>query len=242
MLSRALPIKRKARSQIRVASLRRVFNSDRKRPFDAYVGRLCVLYEDLRIEVRAIAARSMARLDVLDSREQHEGDRVRIGRYRRYYFLRRSIGTVWEFAEGLRLLNGCVDFKMIEADFDPETKGSWNAAIAFFRDKEAFVKRVRNDIGGHFGSEAARFAVENLSKDAVGKLEVMTDADLQPTGPRLHFAAEIAACALGRHLSGTDVDAAIRHVIANVLVEAYHHAARCVQALVALYLWPKFGR
>jgi hypothetical protein len=224
-----------------VASLRRIFNSDRKRPLDAFIGRLCVLYEDMRIEVRSIAAHSMPRLDVLDSREQHGGDLMRVGRYRRYYFLRRSIGTVWEFAEALRLLNGCVDFKVIEGDFDLELKADWDTAIAFFRANEGLVKRIRNDLGGHFGCDASFFAIESLARDTVGKLEVMTDASGQPREPRLHFAGEIAASALGRHLCGKDLHAAIKHLIADVLVRAYKHAATCVQILVAVYLWPKFG-
>src|SRR6185295_17600985 len=58
----------------------------------ARIARVCVLYEDLRIEVLAMAEKRISRLD-------QNGDR-----FRRLYFLRRSIASLFEFAEALRLL------------------------------------------------------------------------------------------------------------------------------------------
>lgn len=54
------------RTQTRIAELRRIFRSNQKRLLDAYIARLCVLYEDLRIELFAISADSIPNLDVLD--------------------------------------------------------------------------------------------------------------------------------------------------------------------------------
>ena len=98
---------------------------------------MSVLYEDLRIETMAIAEDSIPALDVTDPR------------YRRHYFLRRSIATLVEFAEALRLLNNCSDFNDVRSGFDMEVIEKWGEGITFFRENEAFLERIRNDTGGH---------------------------------------------------------------------------------------------
>jgi hypothetical protein len=229
-------------SEVRTAPLLAVFNSDRKRLLDAHLARLCVLYEDLRIETFAISADSIAKLDVLDPLDENSEDLARVGRYRRNYFLRRSIGTLFEFAEGLRLLNECPDFSLIKADFDAYVRGIWAEATDFFQQNEGLIKEIRNDIGGHFGLPAAQFAVENLNVDAVGKIEVILDEDRRPRDPRLHFAGEIAASAMCKRLPGHDLHEEMGDLIKNRVAEGYRQATMCVQALVALHLWPRFGR
>ena len=54
---------KKLQSQIRVAELRRVFRSDEEQLVDAHIARLCVLYEDLRIELKGVSAASIPLLD-----------------------------------------------------------------------------------------------------------------------------------------------------------------------------------
>jgi len=232
---------RRLRSTTLVAAdLRRVFRSDEKRLVDAYVARLCVLYEDLRIEISAINANSIPSLDILDPAA--EGlDVKEVGKYRRNYFLRRSIGTLYEFAEGLRLLAACPDFAGVSAAFDGDTAAQWNAATGFFQSKERLIQNVRNDIGGHFGGKAAIYAVPNLSTGTVGKIEIKYDDQNCPRPPELHCAGEIAESAFPRHLPGTSVDEQVGGFMKDVLKPGYRHATQCVHVLVVLYLWPRFG-
>ena len=231
---------RRLRSRTLIADLRRVFRSDEKRLIDAYVARLSVLYEDLRIEILAINADSIPRLDVLDPVEENTEFR-NIGKYRRNYFLRRSIGTLYEFAEGLRLLSECPDFAGVRATFDDETAIQWNAATAFFHSQERLIQNVRNDIGGHFGSKAAIYAVPNLSPGAVATIDIFYDAEQLPCPPQLRFAGEIAAAAFTKHLPGNTVEEQVGGFMQNVLVPGYRHATECVHVLVVFYLWPRFG-
>lgn len=231
---------RPLRSKTLVADLRRVFRSDEKRLVDAYVARLCVLYEDLRIEILAINANNIPSLDVLDPAGENLEFKD-VGKYRRNYFLRRSIGTLYEFAEGLRLLAACPDFAWVSAAFDDDTAAEWNAAIGFFHSKERLIQSVRNDIGGHFGSKAAIYAVPNLGTGTVCKIEIKYDVQNSPRPPELHFAGEIAASAFLRHLPGTSVDEQVGGFMTDVLVQGYRHATECVHVLVVLYLWPRFG-
>lgn len=231
---------RQVSSQTRVGELRRVFRADQKQPFDAFIARLCVLYEDLRIELFAISADSIPPLDTLDPAEEN-AEKQEIGKYRRNYFLRRSIGTLYEFAEGLRLLEGCPEFASILATSDTETAAVWTGAIAFFRSKESLIKQVRHDIGGHFGSKAAIYAVANLSPKAVSKVQLTYRGPNRRCDPRLHFAGDIAASAFLRHLPGATVHEQVERFLKGVLVEGYRHATNSVQVLLALILWPRFG-
>ena len=102
--------KTKQHTRMRSSSLRQVFRSDLSRDFDAHLAQLCVLYEDLRIEVSALTAKRLPRLDVLDPSGDHSDEPGNIGRYRKLYFLRRSIATIREFAECLGGLRNCPAF------------------------------------------------------------------------------------------------------------------------------------
>jgi hypothetical protein len=207
---------------------------------DAFIARLCVLYEDLRIEVFAIKASNIHELDVLDPAGEST-DVLAVGKYRKNYFLRRSVGTLSEFAEGLRLLDDDRDFRKMAASLDRDLETLWKTSVNFFDSKEELINNIRNDIGGHFGCKAAIYAVSNLLPDAIGKIEFIYDHHNVPRDPRLHFAGEIAATASLRHLSGATAEEKVAGFIKDLIVEAYRHAAQSVHVLVALYLWPRFG-
>jgi hypothetical protein len=57
-------------SKIRVGKLRKVFNSDNPRDFDAHVAQLAVLYEDLRIELFSMRGPRVAELDTVESSDE----------------------------------------------------------------------------------------------------------------------------------------------------------------------------
>jgi hypothetical protein len=203
-----------SRKQTRNASLREVFSADQNRQLNAKLARLCVLYEDLRVEMCGIAEPSIPALDILDLEKDNKCTPQRIGRYRRYYFVRRSIGTIREFAEALRSINGDPDLQL----------------------NESLLKAIRNDIGGHFGHQAALNALDRLSPDAYSAIELVDGRDL-----RLHFAGEIAASALLPHLPNDDIKE-YAALLRDCIKPAYKHATRCVQILVLKYLWGRFGK
>jgi len=106
---------RRQRSQVKFGNIREVLRTHRKNPFDAHLARLCVLYEDLRMEIEGIRARNVPKLDVLDPRRDHLDHPERMGSYRRHYFLRRSIATLREFAECFGELRKCPEFQALLA-------------------------------------------------------------------------------------------------------------------------------
>jgi hypothetical protein len=228
------------RSVVRMAVLRHVFNSNRERMLDAHIARLAVLYEDLRVETSAIKAHSIPCLDVLDPEHEYRESPARIGSYRSHYFLRRSISTLSEFAEGLRLLTECEEFVLIKQSWNEAAERTWSDGVQFFTARERAIKEIRNDVGGHFGLTAARFAIQNLTPSTMGRVEVITE-DGGCLGPLLHFAGEIAASSIFRHIPGNNREDEFNKLIDWVLV-GYRHAIECVQTLVAIYLWPRLGR
>jgi hypothetical protein len=192
----------------------------------AHVARLAVLYEDLRIECLALVEPSIPVLDVTDER------------YRANYFLRRCIATLVEFSETIRLLDECAEFQAVKARFSGELRNYWNEGFLVFHTNEEFLERVRNDIGGHFGLKAAVFALENLSPEAVGKIE--SRGETKPT-MHLPFAGELVATATLRHLQGSTSQEKFSHLMSTVKV-GFRHATRCAHCVAYSYLWERFGR
>jgi hypothetical protein len=88
------------RQTIRTAPLQRVFDPHKKpRLFDAKLVRACVLFEDLRVEIRGARERSLPALDILDPEEENRLSPAGTGQYRRFYFIRRSLATLRDFGE-----------------------------------------------------------------------------------------------------------------------------------------------
>ncbi len=218
-------------SKMRAGKLRDVFQSGSAEQIHEHIARLAVLYEDLRIEMYAIAADDIPALDQLDQR------------YRRLYFVRRSIATLEECSDALVNVDQCPSFNRIKSR--PKGKGGnwdlWDAAIVFFRQNRDFIKKVRNDIGGHFGRTASRHALQHLEPTATGIIEVAADQQGKGADVKLHFAGEIAATATLRHLEGSDVSDRLLKLI-ETTKEGYGHATKAVQTLAAHYLFERFGR
>jgi hypothetical protein len=208
--------------------LRSVFVPSHRSIVPENIARLAVLYEDLRIELRGASTSSIRKLDEMDPR------------YRRNYFVRKCIGTTVEFAEAIRLLDQSPDFKAIKSRFPGWARRQWTEAVKFFSRHERLLKDVRNDIGGHFGIKAAKYAIANSHADAVGKLQVIDIG-----GPRarfyLNFVGEIVAVASLRHLTGTTSAQRFSGLL-RILVVSFRHSTRCVNAIIATYLWERFGR
>ena len=84
------------KSKFYVKELDRVFTNGSL--LDAHISRVAVLYEDLRLEMMAASEVSLPTLDTIGME------------HRRIYFARRSIGTLRELAEAIRLLDELPEF------------------------------------------------------------------------------------------------------------------------------------
>ena len=218
-------------TKTRFKELRSVFRSDAPSLMHGYIAQLMVLYEDLRIELYGITEGDLGKLDSLDAR------------YRVHYFLRRSIGTWCEFAQAIRLLDQLNDFGPMKRGFAPQAIMKWDKAVRYFKRNERFVKNIRNDIGGHFGGEAARYAVENFRPGDLGKLEI-TQYDSRHAGAKLYFAGEIVAVATFRRLPGgpeKETWAWEYRRLLRIVKAGWRYATSSTRSIVAHYLWARFG-
>lgn len=191
-----------------------------------HVARLVVLYEDLRIEAYGFSSKPIKTLELID-------------KYRSIYFLRRSIVTLREFAEACRLLNDCTDFQNKKALFDRDSMIKWDEATLFFREQEDLLNLVRNDLGGHFGLPAAKYAVENIKSRIPAKLE-LSFGPRERVNVKFHFAGEIAATAFCRHLAGPTSRAKLNKLVSETLVPGFKHATDLMSPIVDLFILPRF--
>jgi len=208
--------------------------------FDAHLAQLCVLYQDLRIELAAASARSLPLLDVLDSSVEHASTPQKIGGYRRLYFVRRSIATIREFADCLRYLRKCPEFARLRESAD-HTAEIFDAALRFFSTNADTFRTSRNNIGGHFGMESAKFAVSRLDSKTVGRIEFVMDQQDRTANMRLHFVHEIVSIAATKGLPGATPQEKVETLFDKVS-DAYQHATKVVQAMVNAELWQRFGK
>ena len=229
-------------TQTRIRRLRDVFRCEGNELLDAQVASLSVLYEDLRVEMTGIAARSLPVLDVLEPEKEFLDRPELIGNFRQLYFMRRSIATVTEFAETLRLLHRNPRWTAFVEALRPDSREyateTLASAIAFFAHKEPLIKKIRNDIGGHFGQKTARSALSFIAAESIGKMEIVTKGD--DSDIRLNFATEIAASALLKHLPGQNIDA-FKDLLTDTIIGGYRHATRSVQIICGIWLWQRFG-
>jgi hypothetical protein len=96
-----IPQRKPIVTRLRYGRLSAVFPTQRNKLLHQQIARLCVLFEDLRIEVSGMAAEDLGRLDEVDPK------------LRGLYFLRRSVGTLHEFTEALREIDQSVEFTEI---------------------------------------------------------------------------------------------------------------------------------
>src|ERR1700756_4122568 len=85
-------------TRLRSGNLSNIFSVHIRKQLHQDIARLCVLFEDLRIEIAGIATKELGPLD--DAGEKG----------RSLYFLRRSIGTLHEFANALDKIDNSPEF------------------------------------------------------------------------------------------------------------------------------------
>src|SRR6476620_3496134 len=139
--------------------LREIFKDNRD--LSVHVARLSVLFEDLRLE--SSAARYQGPIEQLDTSGKH---------YRYFYFIRRLLVSIDEFAGALHQINANAEWKRLRKDFDPDTELRWDSAVKYFASYRKRYDDHRDSIGGHFKEKTAAFAIENLRPDSTGTIEI----------------------------------------------------------------------
>jgi hypothetical protein len=203
------------------------------RELAARVARVCVLFEDLRIEYHGARTEAEMPLDGLSKA------------YRRFYFLRRSLVTLDEFCGALNRLNAIDDWRIhVESPTDRHRRQMWVDAVKFFNAKKRRIETIRGDIGGHYSENAATWAVNRFQAGTTGIFEIVYGE--QTADAKLHFSTELVASVVLRTageqpLSDNEMTSYIQSVFDDV-TDGWTHAVNAVHVVVGEYLAPRFRR
>jgi hypothetical protein len=206
-----------------------------------------VLFEDLRLEVTSI----------YDDRFGREG-RTNLFRdeVRQSYFLRRALATLREFSDGIVGLDGEEDFHVLKSGFSAKHQESWTESVNYFRRVKHTLRKIRNDVGGHFTVGAAKVALERIQRAEHGseylfpsigfieyenvKTRIAETAKGRISHPlKLHFTSHIAIAATVAH-SEADNPWDKANELLKEFSRAHKHATSIVVILVSEYLWKRF--
>ena len=143
---------------LRPIKLRKLFPPDD--PLAPSIARLCILREDFALELRGLADASIKVLD------QHSD------RWRRIYFYRRSTRTLVEIRGAIESLSRSADFKkLLSLQTQPEQSEFRELKIRMNEAHER-IKNIGNTIGAHVKHESVQNALERMSLDREGFLEI----------------------------------------------------------------------
>jgi len=205
------------------------WTSDVERKLRSEVARLCVLYEDLRIEDIGAVLEELPALDAA-------------GRdWRRFYFVRRTLATLSEIRGAMNVLEQNSLFRKEKARFPDDQRALWDEAYAFFEGPgRDFLKAWRNDFGGHFKSAAAAFAIADIHETDVGACEISSQPK-SAGNARLPFVWDLVAVALMKDKPADQSDLQFFDESFTRLREAHRHGYLAIQVVIAQFVWPRFS-
>jgi hypothetical protein len=216
------------KSITRVGHIKPVFHygSDDEKKMRVQVARISVLYDDLMLEYTAAREEAMPLLD---------GSGLNA---RRFYFVRRNIGTMMELRGAFAVLNKNDTFNNSKQWWPDADVRMWDDAIAFYDANHKFLRDWRNDVGGHFLDSAAEFAIDSLEPDVVGAIEIYrrgAGADI-----RMKFAYSLVAGALIKNRNSQVPEEQFFNEAFTFLFDAITHAIKAVSVIAVHELIPKF--
>lgn len=131
-------------AHVRIVVLRKWFPPDD--PLAAKIARLCILREDLLIEMHGVYTESITELDGLSEQ------------YRRMYFLRNLMRSQMELSGAIQVLLRTPEFSALLEKQSDEVKKKFTEVVSVLNRVHPLLKDVRNDIGGHVLESAVQSA------------------------------------------------------------------------------------
>jgi hypothetical protein len=128
--------------------------------FAACVARLCILREDFGLEMWGVHATSIKRLD---------GHSVF---WRRIYFWRNLVRTLWEIRKTIETLNTVPQFKKVLKTQKPATKKQFEEMVRKLEKHQSLVQNMRDSLGGHVLQRTVEQALNDMPLDKYGYIEV----------------------------------------------------------------------
>jgi len=128
-------------------------------PLAASMARLIILREDFMLELRGIYATSISALDTHSDA------------WRRMYFFRSSVRTLWEIQGTLTMIRTNPEFKRILQRRSAKEQNQLKQISAKLNAAASLTKKIRNAMGGHVLLEAVVRALDNMPYDRWGVIE-----------------------------------------------------------------------
>src|SRR5206468_7803000 len=125
------------------------------------IARLCILREDLYLELAGIAAEGISVTITNIARPPGLDDNG--SAYRRLYFFRASMRTLAEVRETIHGLNTLREFREMLAAFDPQLELKVHAKLRKLNQHFDDLRKVRNKLGGHVSGSAVEKALGNIN-------------------------------------------------------------------------------
>jgi hypothetical protein len=149
-------------------------------PIAAKIARLCILREDLLLEMQGVVADDIPQLDDYSSQ------------FRKMYFFRNLLRTQSELSSAIQALLGDGDFKGLLRGQKKDVQTEFRKAAKAINRGHATLHDVRNDICAHVSQNAVQQALERIDErlpDAFGFLDIGPKANLT----HYKFAGELTA-------------------------------------------------
>ena len=128
--------------------------------FATCVMRLCILREDLFIEMAGVQATQIKKLD---------GHSVL---WRRMYFWRSLVKTVSEFRSTIETLRMLPEFREVLKRQPPSWKKKYELMVKKLSKAQTLLKKTRNSLGGHILQQTVEEALDEMSLDLFSYIEV----------------------------------------------------------------------
>ncbi len=130
-------------------------------PVAAAVARLCILREDLLLELNGIVGVSFEKLDA-NTRE-----------FRKLYFWRNSLRTLAEIRDSLNKINSEMDFRAALASEGTEVERAFESLKKELnKASQGHLGKLRNTVAAHLDAELLRQALDHMDHDREGLMEV----------------------------------------------------------------------
>lgn len=160
---------------LRQIKLRRWFPPNDR--YAATMARLCILREDFALEMRGMHAGRVKNLD------SHSSE------WRSLYFWRNLIRTLEEIRRTLELLCTLKEFKKVLAKQPPRWKKKFETMVKALAAEQIVLKGMRDSLGAHVLQASVEKALNGLSLDETGLIEVGSSRQLKDT--HYKFAGEL---------------------------------------------------
>jgi hypothetical protein len=211
--------------RVRIGNLSRAFGYGKSEMYNR-IARICVLYEDLRIETGKLFGFSKA----------FKNDGEVMNTFEVLYYIRRSTASLSEYRGALNQLCNDQEFKNQLNSLKKMFADHITEAYEYLEDNQKIIKNLRDSFGGHFLSRYVQHATENFPAEAIGKIEWISDP-VNPWSLNIDLAANIITSGLGHALqSKEDLLEKFQSTVA-IISTAYRQVQHATYALVYCFLW-----